>query len=211
MLEIKVKSDIVIPFDKVGDEDWEKDTGVIIQELAEAWGDEPSEPVDASVISTLEERLVLNLPESLKLFYQSFGVANIGEALLGPDDVAPIKGIWEDEPQYGPDFTPEDQELLPYLIHFSDGTGGGNMICFHMLTKEVYFFDHESKPYFSRLFDDADDYIKACLVDCQVELFDVQTGQRQVEVWCDEVLKSLFGADVVDRWKGRGTGSRSDG
>lgn len=44
MLEINKKDDIVIPFSKIGEPDWEIKTELIIQSIAENWSDELKEP-----------------------------------------------------------------------------------------------------------------------------------------------------------------------
>ena len=200
MIDIKLKSEILIPFNKIGDPNWENKTKLIIKELADNWSDEIEEPIALENILKLEKRLETSLPISLKLFYQKFGIAHIGEELQKLDEIDWIKNIWKDT-EYGRDFSEEDKNKLPYLISFSDYLGNGNMLCFHSESKEIYYYDHDTKPYLSKLFNDASDYIKGCLISCQADLFNQETGQEQVEEWCEEILIGMLGEKTVKKWK----------
>jgi len=201
MIDIKSKSDIIIPFEKIGEENWLDKTKLIIKQLADNWEDELTEPISVKEIFELEKKLGVTLPSNLKLFYQKFGIANIGEELQDFDDIGWIKDIWKDAPEYGPDFTEDDNTVLPFLVSFSDYLGNGNMFCFHSETKEIYYYDHDTQPFLTKLFDDVSDYIKGCLISCQEDLFNQETGQEKVEEWCEEILDELFGDDVVKKWK----------
>ncbi len=201
MIDIKSKSDIIIPFEKIGEENWFDKTELIITEYADNWGEELSEPISIEAIFELEKRLETTLPDSLKLFYQKFGIANIGEQLQSFTEIGWIQDIWKDEPEYGPNFSNKDKKHLPFLISFSDYLGNGNMFCFHSETKEIYYYDHDTQPYITKLFDDASDYIKGCLISCQVDLFNQEIGQEKVEKWSEEILDEMFGVDVVEKWK----------
>ena len=164
MIEISSPNDIVVPFEKIGDDGWEIRTAEIIHSVLEAFGSDPAEPIGEARITELEARLGTTLPGGLELFYESFGVANIGEELLALEDMGWLKAIWADAPEYSPDFSKEDEQHLPLLVTFSDYLGNGNMFCFHSETKEVYYFDHDTPPYLTKLFDSVDDYIRGCLV-----------------------------------------------
>ncbi len=201
MIDIKSKSDIIIPFGKIGDENWLDKTKYIITEFADNWGNELSESISIEQLSELEKRLGTTLPDSLKLFYQKFGIANIGEQLQNFTEIGWIKDIWKDQPEYGPDFSDEDKKYLPFLVSFSDYLGNGNMFCFHCETKEIYYFDHDTQPFLTKLFDDASDYIKGCLISCQIDLFNQEIGQEKVEEWCEEILDEMFGEDIIEKWK----------
>ena len=201
MIDIKSKSEIIIPFENIGDENWSNKTEYIISELADNWGDELPPSISSQEISELERRLGTTLPDGLKLFYQEFGIANIGEQLQNFTEIGWIKDIWKDQPEYGPDFSDEDNKHLSFLVSFSDYLGNGNMFCFHSETKEIYYYDHDTKPFLTKLFDDVSDYFKGCLVSCQAELFNQEIGQEQVEEWCDEILNEMFGEYIVKKWK----------
>jgi len=201
MIDIKSKEEIIIPFEKIGEGNWTEKTQLIITDLADNWGDDLKSPISDEQIKELENRLNTTLPDSLSLFYKQFGIAGIGEELISLDEIGWLKDIWKDEPQYGPDFSEEDKKHLPFLISFSDYLGNGNLFCFHSETKEVYYFDHDSTPYLTKLFDDVSDYIKGCLVACQADLFNQEIGQEKVEEWCEEILNSLFGKEIVKKWR----------
>ncbi len=201
MLEIKEKSEIIVPFQKIGDAQWSEKTEYIITEFADNWNNKPKVPISQEAIEALEKKLQTELPIPLKLFYAKFGIAKIGEQLQGLNEMGWIGDIWKDAPQYGPDFSKEDKEVLPFLVSFSDYLGNGNMFCFHSKTHEIYYFDHDTKPYISKLFSNASDYLKGCLISCQSDLFHPETGQEKVEAWCEEILNELFGEAVVRKWK----------
>ena len=201
MLEINKKEDIIIPFDKLGDDDWKIKTSQIIEALAESWNDELKDPVSADEISELEARLGTTLPEPLKLFYQTFGLANIGEELLDFGDMGWLKDTGAADPEYGVDFTPEENAVLPYLVTFGDYLGNGNMFCFHSETKEIYYFDHDEAPYIYKMFNTVDDYIKCCLIFAQSDLFGENTSQEDVDEWTEEIVEQLIGKDHIRKWK----------
>lgn len=199
MLEINKKEDIVIPFNKIGDTDWDVKTELIIKSIANNWGDELKSGISTKEIDQLESRLGTTLPKGLKTFYQKFGLANIGEQLQELDEIGWLKNVWAEYPQYGPDFTEEDKTYLPFLVSFSDYLGNGNMICFHSETKEIYYYDHDSRPYLSKMFDTVDDYIKCCLIVAQTDLFgDVE--QDEVEEWTLEIISDIVGTEIVKKW-----------
>ncbi len=202
MIKISKKADIIIPFEKIGNDKWHIKTKDILQEFADNWDEELKEPKSNEEIIALENYLGVELPKSLRAFYSVFGVANIGDVLLDFDEIDYISNIcgWFENPQYAPDFTENEKSLIPNLIAFSDGSGSGNMLCFHKETKEIYYYDHDTKPYFSKFFEDASDYIKCCLIFCQSEFFDEKIGIDTVEDWCDEVLNKLFGENIIDKW-----------
>ena len=200
MLEINRREDIIIPFNKIGEDNWESKTQLIIQSIAENWNDELKEPISNEEIQEVENRLGTTLPNSLKIFYQKFGVADIGEQLQDLKEIGWIKNIWAEQPQYGPDFTEEDKIFLPFLISFSDYLGNGNMFCFHSETKEIYYFDHESKPYLTKMFNTVDEYLKGCLIFAQSDLFG-NVEQEDVEEWTEEIVSEIIGEETVEKWR----------
>lgn len=135
------------------------------------------------------------------MFYQTFGIANIGEELLDFDEISYLKDIWASAPQYGPDLTEADSQHLPYLVRFSDYLGNGNYFCFHSETKEIYYFDHDDGVYISKFFDLADDYLRGCLIYAQQDLFGPNLEQSEVIGWAEETVISLFGKDIVRKWQ----------
>ncbi len=200
MIDINLKNDIIIPFDKIGDIGWNEKSKLIIESLAENWSNNLKEPIPIEEIENLEKRLETALPEGLKTFYNTFGISDIGEQLQSFEDIIWMKDIWEEDNPYGPEFSKEDKILLPHLITFSDYLGNGNMFCFHSITKEIYYFDHDTKPFITKMFQNVDEYIKGCLIFAQADLFG-EVGQEQVEKWTEEIAEDLFGKDIVRKWR----------
>ena len=200
MLEINRKEDIIIPFDKIGGDNWESKTQLIINSIAENWDDELKEPISTYEIQELEDRLGTTLPNSLKIFYQKFGLADIGEQLQDLNETGWIKNIWAEQPQFGPDFTEEDKIHLPFLVSFSNYLGNGNMFCFHSETKEIYYFDHENKPHLSKMFNSVDEYLQGCLIFAQSDLFG-EVEQEDVEEWTEEIVSKIVGEETVKKWR----------
>lgn len=200
MLEINRKEDIIIPFNKIGEDNWESKTQLIIQSIAENWNDELKEPISNEEIQELENRLGTTLPNSLKVFYQKFGLADIGEQLQDLNKIGWIKDIWAEQPQYGPDFTEEDKMHLPFLVSFSDYLGNGNMFCFHSETKEIYYYNHDSKPYLTKMFNTVDEYLKGCLIFAQSDLLG-NAEQEDVEKWAEEIVSEIVGEEKLKKWR----------
>ncbi|MBK9579482.1 MAG: SMI1/KNR4 family protein [Fibrobacteres bacterium] len=200
MLEIRSKTDILIPFNRIGDEGWETKTLLIIQAIAANWNRKLPKALSTEEIIELENRLGTTLPEGLKMFYQTFGIADISETLQGLSEIGWIKDIWAGVPQYAPNFTESEQAILPHLVSFSDYLGNGNMFCFHRETKAIYYYDHDSKPYLSKIFDTVDDYIKGCLIFAQSDLF-TDVAQEMVDTWTEEIVSEILGANTVKKWR----------
>jgi hypothetical protein len=200
MIEIHHKSNIVFPFDKIGENGWDVKTRLILQSFAELNGDEIASPIHIDEIYKLEQRLKTTLPISLKIFYQTFGIADIGEELQQFDDIGYLKDIWAAAPEYAPEFTSKDVEVLPHLITFSDYLGNGNMFCFHDISKEVYYFDHDDRPYLTKIFDDVDEYLKCCLILLQSDLFG-DAAPDQVEQWVEDMVIELIGDQKLKKWR----------
>lgn len=197
MIEINKKEDILIPFNKIGDSDWKINTKKIIESIADNFGDDLKNPISDEEVQDLETKLGTALPENLKLFYQTFGIADIGEQLQDFKEVDWIKDIWADGPQYGPDFTDHDQKILPFLISFSDYLGNGNMFCFHCDTKEIYYYDHDEMPYLTKMFYTVDDYLKGCLIFAQNDF----SESREIDSWTEEIVVDLFDERTVKKWR----------
>jgi len=201
MLEINKKEDIIIPFDQIGDDDWKIRTSQIIEAIADNWDDELTAPVAADEISELEKKLGTTLPESLSIFYQTFGLANIGEELQAFEDIGWLKDTGAADPEHGVDFTAEEQAVLPYLVTFSDYLGNGNMFCFHSETKEIYYFDHDEAPYIYKMFSTVDDYIKDCLIFGQSDLFGENATQEEADQWTEEIVGEMIGKHKIRKWR----------
>lgn len=200
MLEINKKQDIVIPFKEISQDNWDIKTRLILQSFAQNWDSEIAQAISLEEIQELENRLGTTLPKGLKTFYLTFGLADMQEQLQSFDEIGWLKDIWAEYPEYGPNFSEQDKIYLPYLVSFSDSLGSGNMFCFHSQTKQIYFFNHDTRPYITKMFDTADQYIKASLIFAQADLF-AEAEQEDVEKWTQEVVSELYGADIVQRWQ----------
>lgn len=199
-MNINKKLDFIIAFNKIGDANWVENTQNILEQWADNWGDEfIKNPVSDEDIQALENRLNTTLPESLKIFYQTFGVVDIGEELLEIDKLKYISEWWKN-PEYSPEFSEEDLKILPYLVHFGDYLGNGNMFCFHSQTKEIYYFDHDTQPYFSKFFEDFSDYLYGCLLLIQSEIADTD-NPSQVTQWAEELIAERIGEAVLTKWR----------
>ena len=174
MIDIKSKSDVIIPFQTIGDENWQEQTEYILNEYARNWNLKCPKPISFQAITTLEQKLKTTIPEELKLFYTTFGLANIGEELLPINKIEYLSNHEAILQNYESFFTAEELATLHQLIVFSNSLGNGNKFCFHSETKGIYFFDHDSSPHLTKLFSTASDYIKACLINCQIDLFNQQ-------------------------------------
>lgn len=200
MLEINAKQDILIPFEKIGDARWEENTQTILEALANNWGGAfERKPILEEEITELEKRLGTTLPQSLKIFYQTFGVVDIGEELIAIDEIDFVQKFWS-IPEYAPDFSAEEKEIIPNLVWFGDYLGNGNMFCFHKETKEIYYFDHDTKPYITKLFNDFGDYLKGCLILAQAELSS-KGKHKKVEQWTEEITTEIFTEEVIEKWR----------
>ncbi|HMQ10010.1 MAG TPA: SMI1/KNR4 family protein [Oligoflexia bacterium] len=200
MLEINHKNDIIIPFKKIGEPGWIEKTKLIIQSYADVWGEKTPKTKTQQSIDQLEQKLGTQLPDSLKLFYTEFGVADIGEQLLDFSKIGWLKNIWAKNPEQGPNFSKEELSILPHLVVFSDYLGNGNMFCFHSKNKAVYYFDHDQKPLLQKLFNSVDDYIKGCLIFSQAALCN-ENLQEKVDSWVEAVAIDCFGKSTVKKWR----------
>ena len=195
MLELKTADDIIVPFDRMGDPDWEKNSRMLLTEQAEEWGSPMPQPVDEALITATEKRLGVTLPSDLALFYRTFGVADIGEEMQALENMENLS-VWAAgfEPEEFMD--PEELAILPHLVTFSEYLGNGNAFCFHRDTGEIYYFDHDTAPHLVKLFDRAGDYLKGCLVKLQEAFFVTGDGPDIVE----EKLVELFGEERITKW-----------
>ncbi len=198
MIEINKKTDIFIPFNKIGDKNWEINTRKIIESIADNYGNELKKGISNDEIEKLENRLGVFLPAELKEFYKKFGIAEIGEELQEFDEIDWIKNKWQ--PIYSPDFSEEDKKVIPYLITFSNYLGNGNMFCFHSKTKEIYYFDHDSRPFITKMFDNISVYIKCCLIFAQSEFFG-EAEQDEVEEWAEDIIAEIIGDELMTKWR----------
>ena len=198
MPELQSRDDIVIPFDRIGDPGWIEATRPILQECVGISfdADEMPPPVPEEDIVAAHRRLGA-FPEPLALFYRTFGVADVGEYLLPPEEMKPLAESFADTEWMHANMSSKELKILPDLVVFGDYLGNGNMFCFHRETMEVWYFDHDDPPMLTRLFERVDDYLKGCLIKVQGVFFDdPDLGERET----DAILCDLFGKPVVLKW-----------
>ncbi len=200
MLIIKSKDEIIVPFAKIGEDNWENNARKIIETNAENWGSDLPEPLTESAIRQLEERLGVALPHELRLFYKHFGLANIGETLLKLEKINWFNDFCQENFVEELELSSAEKEIALHLIVFSDCLSDGNMMCFHSKTQEAFYIDCEEKPRISKCFDSVSDYIKASLIFVQSEFCEEYEEQDTVEAWCREILHDCFEETMIKKW-----------
>lgn len=206
MINISKKSDIVIPFKAIGEEGWLEKLELIVSSLLYCWGTSIDEIQFAlksdNELDDLEKRIETTLPPGLRMYYKTFGIGDVGDKLQEFDFVGRLGETWDlnEKPYCGPNFTKEELEIFPHLVTFSDHHRNGSVFCFHDQTHEIYYYDHLSEPHFTRMFKSIDDYVVACLISCQLDLFDLEVGQDAVEQWIKEIMEDLYGKEVYNKW-----------
>jgi hypothetical protein len=193
-MEINSAAAVVIPQRVIGQEPgWEAEITPIIEAYAYDFSEELAAPASAAEISACEQRLQTALPEDLKLFYQRFGAAKLTEILL---PVPEFFGLGENGAEL-PDGPAEEQALLRQLVVFGEYLGNGNLWCFHRQTKEIYYFDHDSRPTITRMFATFYEYLQALLILTQGELGAHIDG---LEKHCEALVVTLIGPERVRKW-----------
>ena len=205
------KEDITIPFIKIGDKDWEKNTRSIIRKYAQLWEENAQahfgkkagrfnltwndgEPLSEEFMQSKEESLGMRLPESLRLFFLHFNMFQVGG--MGLYDYREIhcyddqlKNIKKSE--YKTLFSERDMKYIPNMIFFTRAGGGSDFLCFHDTTEEIFYYDHERPDgnHFHKLVDSFDDYLKIELLRMYLYFFD---NKEDVCRWLSEINKMLF-------------------
>jgi SMI1 / KNR4 family. len=195
MLTLRNKDDIIVPFHTLGEPDWEKNTRMLLEAYAEELGVRVPDPLPAQALEAVENRLGISFPESLALFYRTFGIADIGEELQALENIAPLEE-WAEHFEWEEWANEEERDIARHLVTFSEYVGNGNAFCFHRETGEVYYFDHDTAPYVTKLFDRPDEYLKGCLVALQEHFFTTDAAADIVE----DKLVEMFGERVVTKW-----------
>ncbi|ASZ11043.1 SMI1/KNR4 family protein [Chitinophaga pendula] len=196
-MQIEKISDVIIPsYTRIGDNGWEEEVGNIIRGYADYYDVETEEPTPEATLVAKEVELGIKFPIGLRLFYQTFGAAYLQEELLEVEDFRTLYDYTPDLKDRG--LTEEELALSKQLIAFGDYLGNGNMWCWHISTNEIYYYDHDTKPFLSRLFTTFDDYLKALLIVCQGEM-----GQDidNLEDSCEKLVEQLYGEDIVFKWR----------
>ncbi len=189
--------DIIIPKKIIGtDSGWEEEILPIIEAYSEFRGDDISLPTSLIDIQKCERTLNTTLPNDLKLFYLRFGPAKLSEGLFNVNEFQYITANWgQDFLNY---YTNEEQVILSKLIVFGDYLGNGNVWCFHKDTKEIFYYDHDSKPNINGMFKTFYEYLQSLLIFTQGEI-----GQEieNFDTHCEKLVVDLIGKDRLKVWQ----------
>jgi len=150
-MKIEKLSDVIIPTIPITNEaDWLEEIFPIIEGYAGFSGTYKVEPTAQKEIDKCENRLNIKLPDDLKLFYLKFGPAYLMEKLLPVGEFEYLKDSFDDE--YLELYSKEEQKMISGLIVFGDYLGCGNLWCFHKDSKEIFYFNHDTRPNINGMF-----------------------------------------------------------
>lgn len=171
------------------------------------WEDNPTEadfkPASPQTISKLEAQLGCALPNALKNYHLNFGVTNLAERLneLDIEHDYGIKPLLEAYPGIvDMELSLAEMDLVEQLIAFGDCLGNGNMWCFHRTNQKVYYFDHDSAPRLTHMFDDVKDYLDVLML---MNIANAHADFDEVEDAIDlyePILTERFGKGFVKKW-----------
>jgi hypothetical protein len=169
----------------------------VIEAYSSVWGNVELTPVAESDLSALEDRLGCLLPSALRTYHLELGALSLAETLCSvtagntpiqplPDAYPGIVDIAESEADI--------MILAENLIVFGDYLGNGNMFCFHRQTGEVYYFDHDTAPTFTRFFSSPQEYLDALMILCLAEVYEDDEG-------AEAILIQRFGESLIEKWR----------
>lgn len=165
----------------------------------QAYDETSNEPVRPQDLEALEQRLGFSIPPLLRTYHEQIGALDLVEALCSvtPAEHASIEPLidafpgivtfLEDAPNANKEWA-----LVNQLVVFGDSLGDGNLWCFHQKTGEVWYFDHDTPPMLTRIFDDVSQYLDVLMFTC---LLDVH-GEEDNE----DLLRKHLGDAVVEKW-----------
>ena len=171
------------------------------------WDDKPTEanfkPANPQTIAKLEAQLGCELPIALKNYHLNFGVTNLAERLneLDIDDDYGIKPLLDAYPGVvDMELSATEISEIEQLIAFGDYLGNGNMWCFHRQTQKVVYFDHDSAPVLTPMFDDVKDYLDVLML---MNIANAHADFAEVEDSIDlyePLLIERFGKALIEKW-----------
>ncbi|MBD7974455.1 SMI1/KNR4 family protein [Escherichia whittamii] len=169
-----------------------------------AWSEEwnrrsPISPVPASEIEALEQRLGCTIPPLLRSYHEHIGTLNLAETLCSvqPAPYAAIEPLTDAYPGITDllEELPDSnglRNLVDQLIAFGDYLGNGNLWCFHRVTGEVWYFDHDCPPMLTQMFSDVGQYLDLVMFKCLLTVH----GEEDNE----EMLREKLGDALVEKW-----------
>ena len=172
----------------------------VIEAYAALWSEHVNEPhispVSEGAIVELEKKIHCVLPTPLRDYHKNIGALSLAEILCsvasGPTPIQPLleafPGIIELVQQES------DLILAQKLIVFGDYLGNGNLFCFHKLTGEVYYFDHDDGDLMTRFFSSVDQYLDALMILCLAEVHENEEAG-------EDLLVERFGPNLIKKWR----------
>jgi hypothetical protein len=196
-MTIEKIEDVIVPRKIIGvDKGWEDEILPILETYADYLGDEISEATSADRIKKTEQTLGTTLPNDLKLFYLRFGAARLTEGLFNVEEFQYITANWGQS--FLDLYNKEEQAVLSKLIVFGDYLGNGNVWCFHKDTKEIFYYNHDSKPNINQMFWTFYEYLQSLLIFTQREIGqDIKNFDKE----CEKLVVDLIGKDRVKVWQ----------
>jgi len=196
-MTIEKIEDVIVPHKVIGvDTGWEDEILPILETYADYLGDEMSEATSADRIKKCEQTLGTTLPNDLKLFYLRFGAARLTEVLFNVEEFQYIAANWGQS--FLDHYNKEEQTVLSKLIVIGDYLGNGNVWCFHKDTKEIFYYNHDSKPNINQMFRTFYEYLQSLLIFTQGEIGqDIENFDKE----CEKLVVDLIGKDRVRVWQ----------
>jgi hypothetical protein len=171
------------------------------------WADSPTEadfkPANPQTIRKLEIALGCELPQALKNYHLNFGVTELAERLnkLDIDDDYGIKSLLDAYPGIvDMELSATDMADVQQMIAFGDYLGNGNMWCFHRQSQAIYFFDHDSAPVLTAMFDDVKDYLDVLMVMNIAHAHTDLDGTHDAIKLYKPLLIERFGKAFIKKW-----------
>lgn len=202
MLLISSKQDILIPFAKVGDTDWENRAGYILKSILNIWGAEDWEThLDRKTneeLCIIESSLNVKLPNALRQWYITFGIKDFKQGLKPTEMIVPLKEIWDTDeyPTSG-----EKLDVYERMIVFCNHLDTGTLLCYDDQTEEIYIFNAGKKLYqINKLANSADDFIKGILLYNQQELIAPGIEFADAEQWVKDAIEQEVGNNFYNQW-----------
>lgn len=159
----------------------------------------PLTPVNNKAFEALEQRLGCAIPRLLRIYHEQIGALNLAETLCSvtleqyanieplSDAYPGITDILEDAPD-----ADQQWKLVNQLVAFGDYLGNGNLWCFHRETGQVWYFDHDSAPMLTQMFDDVGQYIDVLMFKCLLNVHDEEDNE--------DLLREHLGNEIVNKW-----------
>ena len=196
MLIEKVE-DVIIPQKVIGvDTGWEVEILPILQAYVDYSGEEMAGATSEESIKKCEKALGTTLPNDLKLFYLRFGAAKLMEKLFDVEDFVYFTANCGQN--FLDHYNKEQQDILSKLIVFGDYLGNGNVWCFHKDTKEIFYYNHDTKPNINQIFKTFYEYLQSLLIFTQGAIGDeIENLFNQ----CEKMVVELIGKDRVKVWQ----------